>query len=562
MLTSVAACLAASIVTLLGVAPLSAQPPTPTADAPTSSNASVRATVAAEPSDQPATFSFFNRPIVSLHARVLGRTPLERAQAAAAVVADLVAQGAIGPVQAQPIDGGSLITVASRGVLVLTLPDVDASLGETLPETSARTVSRLEQAIAAAAQGRAPRVLLRSGGLALLALFAGLVLIWAVARARGAVSARLAAISERTITQSGLDLEVVRASRLVEFQRRLLRALAVFIDAAVVYAIVTFVLRRFPYTQPWGDSMRAFVLGTVQNLALGMLGAMPGLFTVLLIFLLARFIGRLIALWLAAIEQGRIKTSWIYPETAAPSRRLLVGLVWIFALVMAYPYLPGSGTDAFKGVSVLVGLMLTLGSSGLVNQIMSGFVVTFSRALRIGDYVRIGDVEGTVTHLGLLSTKIRTLRGEEVTVPHAVVASQTTTDYSRSADAVFTPIVVTIGYDAPWRQVEALLLQAAERTPGLNTEPKPLVLQLGLEDFYVRYALFVCLERQDARLLTLHTLHANIQDLFNEHGVQIMSPNYVLDPAAPKVVNKKDWYAAPAAPEPPIMAVPTQPRSA
>ena len=105
--------------------------------------------------------------------------------------------------------------------------------------------------------------------------------------------------------------------------------------------------------------MRAFVLGTVQNLALGMIGAMPGLFTVLLIFLLARFIGRLIALWLAAIEQGRIKTGWIYPETAAPSRRLLVGLVWIFALVMAYPYLPGSGTDAFKGVSVLVGLMLT-----------------------------------------------------------------------------------------------------------------------------------------------------------------------------------------------------------
>jgi hypothetical protein len=229
LLTSVAACLAAIIVTLLGVAPLSAQPPTPTADAPTSSIASVRATIAAEP----ATFSFFNRPIVSLHARVLGRTPLERAQAAEAVVADLVAQGAIGPVQSQPIDGGSLITVASRGVLVLTLPDVDANLGETLPQTSARAVSRLEQAIAAAVEGRAPRLLLRSGGLALLALFAGLVLIWAVARARGAVSARLAAISERTITQTGLDMEAVRASRLVEFQRRLLRALALIIDVAV-----------------------------------------------------------------------------------------------------------------------------------------------------------------------------------------------------------------------------------------------------------------------------------------------------------------------------------------
>jgi small-conductance mechanosensitive channel len=210
--------------------------------------------------------------------------------------------------------------------------------------------------------------------------------------------------------------------------------------------------------------------------------------------------------------------------------------------------MPGSDTDAFKGVSVFLGLMLTLGSSGLINQIVSGFTVTYSRAVRLGDFVRIGDVEGTVIHLGVLSTKVKTLQLEEVTIPNAVVAAQTATDYSRFADTegVFTSTSVTIGYDAPWRQVQSLLLLAAERTTGLRREPRPRVYQTALEDFYVRYTLWVSLERQESRLVTLNTLHANIQDLFNEYGVQIMSPNYFADPAAPKVVAKNDWYASPA----------------
>jgi small-conductance mechanosensitive channel len=202
---------------------------------------------------------------------------------------------------------------------------------------------------------------------------------------------------------------------------------------------------------------------------------------------------------------------------------------------------------------VFLGLMVTFGSSGLVSQIVSGFTLTYSRALRLGDFVRIGDVEGTVTHLGVLSTKVKTVWNEDVTIPNAVVVSQTTTDYSRLGDTegVFIPTSVTIGYDTPWRQVHAMLLQAAERTPGFRLEPKPMVLQESLEDFYVKYTLFACLERQDQRPFVLAVLHANIQDVFNEYGVQIMSPNYVLDPAAPKVVPKKDWYAAPAATERP-----------
>jgi small-conductance mechanosensitive channel len=314
--------------------------------------------------------------------------------------------------------------------------------------------------------------------------------------------------------------------------------------------VTTFVLRRFPYTRPWGESMRGFFLDTLTSLGLAVAHALPGLFTVAVILLIARIMTRAIAFYLSRVEEGRIEApAWMHRETAQPTRRLLTALIWAFSIVVAYPYLPGSETDAFKGVSVFLGLMFTLGSAGIVQHVMSGFMITYSRALRVGDFVKIGEVEGTVTHLGILSTKVRTPRREEITIPNAVVTAQTTIDYSRFAqtDGVMTSTSVTIGYDTPWRQVEALLLAAAECTPGLRHDPKPIVIQAALEDFYVKYVLLVSLEQQDRKAVVLHQLHANIQDQFNEHGVQIMSPNYEADPASPKVVAKKNWYAAPAA---------------
>jgi small-conductance mechanosensitive channel len=174
-------------------------------------------------------------------------------------------------------------------------------------------------------------------------------------------------------------------------------------------------------------------------------------------------------------------------------------------------------------------------------------MITYSRALRIGDYVRVGDIEGTVTHVGMLSTKVKTPRREEVTIPNAVLVSHTTTNFSRFADSegVYVPTSVTICYDTPWRQVQALLLMAAERTAGVRREPKPVVFQTALQDFYVQYTLLVSLERPDQRGPALNALHANIQDAFNEYGVQIMSPNYEADPSAPKIVPKDRWFDAP-----------------
>jgi small-conductance mechanosensitive channel len=505
--------------------------------------------ISADLSGDAATLVFFNRPIVVLRARVLGRSPADRVDSARRALNDLVMRHVAGPVDWRPFAGGAIVSVASRGVLALTPPDVDEVAGETVDAVAARTAVNLQRALEEAIAARTPGMLLWSIAAAIVATTLTALALWGIARAHWVVARRLVVIAERTVERSGIaDVAALRASRLPDVERWFVNASAASLALAVVYAAVGFVLRQFPYTRPWGASMRSVVLTTVENLGLGAAAAVPGLITVAIIFFIARVLARLIGFWFSAIERGRLTPRWIYPETAQPTRRLLTGLVWAFAIIVAYPYLPGSQTDAFKGVSVFLGLMVTFGSSGLVNQVMSGFMVTYSRALRVGDFVRIGDVEGTVTFLGVLSTKLKTLCCEEVTIPNAVVVSQTTTDYSRFGDThgVFTPTAVTIGYDAPWRQVHSLLLLAAERTPGLRRQPQPLVLQTALEDFYVKYTLLVCLERQESRLITLGVLHANIQDLFNEYGVQIMSPNYVIDPAAPKIVARKDWFAPPA----------------
>jgi small-conductance mechanosensitive channel len=260
--------------------------------------------------------------------------------------------------------------------------------------------------------------------------------------------------------------EVVRASRLPEFLRGFISLVAVVVGLFLVYTWLTFVLNRFPYSRPWGEALRGFLLEQISQIGLGILEAIPGLFTVLLILVVARFAARLAGQLFDAVERGRLDFPGVHRDTAQTTRRLVTGLLWMFASVAAYPYLPGAETDAFKGLSVFVGLMLSLGSSGIVNQVMSGLTIIYSRAVRHGDFVRIGDVEGTVTGVGMLSTKVKTPLREELTIPNSVVMSTVTTNYSRlhASEGVFVSTSVTIGYGVPWRQVHALLLLAAERT--------------------------------------------------------------------------------------------------
>jgi small-conductance mechanosensitive channel len=240
-------------------------------------------------------------------------------------------------------------------------------------------------------------------------------------------------------------------------------------------------------------------------------------------------------------------------DTAKATRRIVTGLIWLFAMVVAYPYIPGSGSEAFKGLSVLDGLMISLGSTGLINQVMSGFVILYSGAIRTGEYAKIGNIEGTVREMGLLATKIRTPTLEYITVPNAVIIANPTTNYSRFADrhGAVVSTTVTIGYDTPWRQVHAMLLRAAKNTNGVRNQPPPRILQRGLSDFYAEYTLIFYIDKPQKRTQVLSELHGMIQDEFNEHGVQIMSPHFNSQPEDNLYVPKDKWFLPPARPPTP-----------
>jgi small-conductance mechanosensitive channel len=298
--------------------------------------------------------------------------------------------------------------------------------------------------------------------------------------------------------------------------------------------------------------MEGNLFSLAGDLGLGIVKSIPGLVLVVVILLIARLIIRVAGLFFDRVEHGTVKMGGLDEDTAVPTRRIFQIVVWAIALALAFPHLPGADTDAFKGVSVLFGLMVSIGASGVVAQAASGFILMYTRAFRAGEYVRIGDIEGTVVGLGSFATRIRTGLGEEILLPNSVALQNTTKNFSRAVPGTGFVVNtgVTIGYSTPWRQVHAMLEEAARRTPAIAQDPPPFVRQTALSDFYVEYRLIAYspIERSIERIDMLSRLHANIQDVFNENGVQIMSPHYMTDPAERLVVPKAKWYTPPAKP--------------
>jgi small-conductance mechanosensitive channel len=332
--------------------------------------------------------------------------------------------------------------------------------------------------------------------------------------------------------------------------RALLTGFTWLLTLLVLDGWATYVLHQFAYTRPWGERSTAWLLDVLQQFALAIAGAVPGLLVAALIFAIARLVSRATQALLQRVERGDAQLSWLDADTAVPTRRLAALGIWLFALAMAYPYLPGANSEAFKGVTVLAGLMLSLGASSVVGQALSGLSLMYSRSIRVGEYVKVGDTEGTVVALGMFTTKIHTGMGEEVSLPNTVIFSQPIRNFSRLVqDGHFMlHTSVTIGYATPWRQVHAMLLEAAQRTPGVAEQPAPYVVQTALSDFYIEYRLCAQSNKNapSRRVEAMNQLHANVLDVFNENGVQIMSPHYRADPPEPQVVPPERWSPPPA----------------
>jgi small-conductance mechanosensitive channel len=346
------------------------------------------------------------------------------------------------------------------------------------------------------------------------------------------------------------SIEIVRAEKINKLLKAGVKGIRIVLILVFIYIYLQLELGFFPATRSIANQILGYVLSPLVTIGKGFSTNIPNFLFIIVLVLLVRYTLKAMKVFFSSIEKERVKIHGFYPEWAKSTYQLLSFLIIAFSIVIAFPYVPGSDSPAFKGVSVFVGVLFSLGAQSSVSNIIAGFALTYRRAFLVGDRVRIADFAGDVLDTRLQVTILRTVKNEEIVVPNSMILSSHVINYSAKARerGLILHTAVTIGYDTPWRQVHAMLLTAARKTPGLLTEPEPFVLQTSLDDFYVTYELNVYTDKPEKMTVFYSELHQNIQDVFNEYDVQIMSPNYVADRAEPAIVTKERWYTPPAKP--------------
>ncbi|MQA23635.1 mechanosensitive ion channel family protein [Rugamonas rivuli] len=494
---------------------------------------------------------FANRTIFVFRSALAGYPPEDRADGAhKRLEAALARNGAQQP-GVHPISEGTQVTLDGALLFLVTPADINPLAGDTTDSVANESAAMLGKALLERREQASPRYLLIAAALCAAATLAyGLILHglrlmhrWVGKRSTQAISRRLGQVKLKNV-------RVLDAEHYVAFMRQLVNLLIWGLRLMATYLWLAFVLGKIPYSRSWGERLQDYLIDVVTSVAQGIIEALPGLVLVGVIAAIARLVILTAGSVFQRVESGELQIAWLDRDTATPTRRIFNVVIWLFALAMAYPYLPGAHTAAFQGVSVLVGLMVSIGASSIVGQGASGLILMYARSLRKGEYVRIGESEGTVVELGMFETRLRTGLGEEITMPNAWVLSNTTKNYSRAhaGTGYVLDTTVTIGYDTPWRQVHAMLELAATRTEDIAGTPKPYVMQIGLSDFYVEYRLvaYATVETPRRRAEVLNQLHQHIVDVFNEFGVQITSPHFTQEPAVPHVIPKEQWHPAPA----------------
>jgi small-conductance mechanosensitive channel len=489
--------------------------------------------------------------------RVRGVSSLSAAERAANIRSRLIAVAADRtiPVESiQVVEGDGLSRIQAGQTLIAGVVETDATMEQvSRTELAAAHAYRIRQNIAAYREARTPAALrgaaVRAAIATLVALLvtAGFAWLWRV------LSRRLAERLRARIHTVGIQsFEVMRAESIWEALTGALTAIRALILLVIAIIYLGFVLSQFPWTRGVSSSMAAFALAPFEVIGQGLVTHIPSLVFLAVLFVLVRLSLRLIRLFFGAVERGDVVIGGFDREWALPTYKIVRVAVVAFSLVVAYPYIPGSDSAAFQGVSLFLGLVFSLGSSTAIANIIAGYLLIYRRAFKVGDRVKIGDSLGDVIDQRLQVTHLRSVKNEEIIIPNSEIMSGEVVNYSSLARqddrGVILHTEVGIGYETPWRQVEAMLHEAAKRTEGLGTDPKAFVLEKRLGDFAVVYELNVHCTNVQAMAPLYAALHRHILDVFNEYGVQIMTPAYEGDPPEPKVVPAHKWYAEPATP--------------
>jgi len=298
----------------------------------------------------------------------------------------------------------------------------------------------------------------------------------------------------------------------------------------VIYLSLPVLFSVFPETEAWTGTLLGWVLAPIKAALTAIVRYLPNLFTIAVIYFIFKYVLQGIKYLFFEIKRENIRLRGFHTDWAVPTFNILRFMLYAFMLVLIFPYLPGSDSPAFQGVSVFLGILFSLGSSSAINNIVAGLVITYMRPFKIGDRVKIGEVTGDVVEKSMLVTRIRTIKNEDITVPNSMVLTSSTVNYSNHTRAekqgLIVHYTVTIGYDVTWKQVYDLLIEAALKSAYILDEPKPFVLQISLDDNFVSYQINAYTREANKQAVIYSSLLENIQDVFEAAGVEILSPSY------------------------------------
>lgn len=487
------------------------------------------------------------------HVRGVASYPAEkRARAIAERIRAVAADRSV-PLDALRIveaEDRSNILAGERGIMSVVALDAES---EGVPrDAMAQFFSKqIASAITAYRSDRRPDVLLTNTLYAIGATLVLVVLLFALRRAhRWLNAAATRYLGSRIETLERKSGQMVHTDQLWHALRGSLMVLRILLTLGLLYAYLYAVLGLYPWTRPAAQGLFDLVMEPLRIMGSGVIKEIPSLAFLAVLAVVTYYGLQLVRLFFAGIEKGRIIFPGLDSELAEPTHRIVRLLIVVFALVVAFPYIPGSGSDAFKGISLFLGLVFSLGSTSFIGNLIAGYAMIYRRAFRIGDRIKVGGHVGTVMDRRLMVTRLLSPKNEEIVIPNSEMLNSNIVNFSTLAKTQGTILHTTvgIGYETPWRQVEAMLCMAAQRTPGLLATPEPFVLQKGLGDFSVSYEINAYCDQPQAMPKIYTALHQNILDVFNEYGVQIMTPAYEGDTEQPKVVPEARWFEAPAKP--------------
>jgi small-conductance mechanosensitive channel len=377
-------------------------------------------------------------------------------------------------------------------------------------------------------------------GATLLLIAVMFICLWFIRRINITIQKKLKSSVDSLENKS---YKLIRSDQFWRLFNILFRTLKILAIVILIIVYIEYILGLFPWTNNFAVSVLEIFLVPLRSIGSGFIGYLPSLVFLIIIILITWYLIKLINLLFTGIKKGAIVINKFYPEWAMPTFKIIRIFIIAFAVILAYPYIPGSGSPAFKGVSVFLGILFSLGSTSFIGNILAGYSVTYRRAFKTGDLIEVNNHIGFVEEQKLQVTRLRSHKNEEIIIPNSLLINSNIINYSsrENEKGLILHTTVGIGYETPWRLVDAMLKMAADRTEGLSKEPPPFVLRNSLGDFAVNYELNVYCKDVTGIKKYYTLLHQNILDVFNENNVQIMTPAYEHDPETPKVVPKDQW---------------------